>query len=132
MPMTSTNEGIAQVPTINYSAPSANTGGAAIDPRPSSDRAEFAGRVPVGGGLGNIGQQVPISEDTALWSGIEWLGNGYLQIAPGVYRSADGSRQFRFTNADITGAHGDIGPHVHFESLDANGNVTENNHVPVR
>lgn len=28
-------------------------------------------------------------------------------------------------------AHGDIGPHVHFESLNPLGRVIENNHVPL-
>jgi hypothetical protein len=32
----------------------------------------------------------------------------------------------------LTGAHGKIGPHVHFEALDASGRVIENSHVPCK
>lgn len=49
------------------------------------------------------------------------MGAGYKEIAPGVFRSADGARQFRMTNADILGRHGDIGSHVHFEALNNAG-----------
>jgi hypothetical protein len=35
------------------------------------------------------------------------------------------------TTRDLLPTHGDIGPHVHFESLDAKGVVIENLHLPV-
>ena len=57
--------------------------------------------------------------------------NGLPAIAPGVYRSADGLRQFRMTTSDLAGAHGPIGAHIHFEALNAQGVVTENLHVPL-
>lgn len=63
----------------------------------------------------------------------QYLGDGYTEIgAPnsGVFRSADGLRQFRMTESDITGSHGNMGPHVHFESIDPiNGRPIENSHV---
>ena len=67
----------------------------------------------------------------ALNHGIKWLGAGYKEIAPGVFRSADGLRQFRMTAADLLGSHGKIGPHVHIEALDKFGKVIENLHLPI-
>ena len=61
-----------------------------------------------------------------------FLGKGYTEIAPGVYRSADGLRQFRMTTADILGTHGKIGPHFNFEILNSSGNVVKNYHMPIR
>lgn len=83
------------------------------------------------GGFGNVSNGGAISPDTALEAGTDWLGGGYREIAPGVFRSYDGLRQFRMTDADLLPTHGNMGPHVHFESLDAGGNVVENNHVPI-
>ena len=55
-----------------------------------------------------------------------WLGEGYREIAPGVYRSADDARQFRATPSDLGAAQ----PHVHFESIGPGGRGnTENAHV---
>jgi len=82
--------------------------------------------------LGNI-THPPIPTNDALRLGEAWLGTGFREIgAPGsgVFRSADGLRQFRMTTSDIIGAHGSIGGHVHFESI-VNGAVVENNHIPV-
>jgi hypothetical protein len=67
-------------------------------------------------------------------SGAEkYLGAGYTEIAPGVgvFRSADGLRQFRMTPRDLLPTHGNIGPHVHFEALNEAGKVIENLHLPV-
>ena len=61
-----------------------------------------------------------------------FLGKGYTEIAPGVYRSADGLRQFRMTTADILGKHGKIGPHFNFEILDKAGKVLKNYHMPIK
>ena len=57
-----------------------------------------------------------------------------MEVGPpgsGVFRSADDLRQFRLTSADLLGAHGPQGPHVHFEAMDALGGVLENLHVPI-
>jgi RHS repeat-associated protein len=68
----------------------------------------------------------------ALSGAEEYLGKGYTEIAPGVYRSADGQRQFRMTDSDLTGTHGDMGSHVHFESIGGNGrDILENSHVQI-
>jgi hypothetical protein len=64
----------------------------------------------------------------AVLNGAEkWLGPGYKEVAPGVYRSADGTRQFRMTTDDLADA---AGPHVHFESVAPGGRrFVENAHV---
>lgn len=85
-------------------------------------------------GLGNIGSHGPMSADDALRHAQTWLGKGYKEVGPkgsGVFRSADGTRQFRMTKADLAGSHGDMGPHIHFEALDARGKVIENLHIPL-
>jgi RHS repeat-associated protein len=85
-------------------------------------------------GLGNIGNHGPMRADEALRHGQTWLGKGYKEVGPkgsGVFRSADGTRQFRMTNADLAGSHGNMGSHIHFEALDARGKVIENLHVPL-
>lgn len=79
----------------------------------------------------NIGSHGPISPEVALRSAERWLGAGFREIAPGLFRSGDGFRQFRMTTRDLLPTHGDIGPHVHFEALDAKGVVIENLHLPV-
>ena len=82
-------------------------------------------------GFGNIGSHLPIASGDALNHGIKWLGAGYNEIAPGVFRSADGLRQFRMTAADLLGSHGKVGPHVHIEALGKFGKVIENLHLPI-
>lgn len=82
-------------------------------------------------GLGNIGSHGVVDAGTALSAAQRWLGVGYKEIAPGVFRSSDGLRQFRMTNADLLPTHGSIGSHVHFEALDDLGKVIENLHLPV-
>lgn len=82
-------------------------------------------------GLGNIGSHGVVDASVALNSGIKWMGKGYAEIGPGVYRSADGLRQFRMTTSDLAGSHGTIGSHVHFEALNKAGNVVENLHLGV-
>ncbi|MGI6416369.1 MAG: polymorphic toxin-type HINT domain-containing protein [Thermoguttaceae bacterium] len=83
-------------------------------------------------GMGNIGNHGPVSPDVALSSAESWLGPGYREIAPGVYRSADRLRQFRMTTGDLVPTHGNIGPHVHFEIPSPSGGpAIENLHLPV-
>ncbi len=84
------------------------------------------------GGMGNIGSHAPVNPTTALSGAERWLGPGYREIAPGVYRSADGLRQFRMTNSDLLPTHGNIGPHVHFEIPNpAGGPPLENLHLSI-
>jgi hypothetical protein len=80
-------------------------------------------------GLGDIGSHLPMASRDALKHGIKWLGTGYKEIAPGVFRSADGLRQFRMTAADLLGFHGKVCPHVHIEALNKFGKVIENLHL---
>jgi len=78
-------------------------------------------------GLGAI-VHPPIDTNVALSAGQRWLGPNYREIGPGVFRSADGLRQFRMAPNDIAG-HGGLPPHVHFETFNGAGGKTENNHV---
>jgi RHS repeat-associated protein len=83
-----------------------------------------------GKGLGNIGGGY-ISSDKVLDAAEKWLGKGYKEIAPGVYRSADGTRQFRMTDGDLLDPR--QGAHVHFESIAPDGRqIIENAHVVIR
>ena len=72
--------------------------------------------------------------EEALTTAQKWLGPGYKEIGKpgsGVYRSADGLRQFRMSATDVAGGHGKIGPHVHFEKFDAAGEKLKNIHTPL-
>jgi RHS repeat-associated protein len=89
-------------------------------------------------GSGNFGSVHRLTEAEALSAGERWVGPGYQEMGgpgTGVFRSADGTRQFRVDEGSITGAHGDVGPHVHFETLDPNRRgrdaILSNNHVPL-
>lgn len=58
----------------------------------------------------------------------KYLGEGYKEIAPGVYRNGD--RQFRITDTDLTDTR--IGPHANFESIGPDGRkIVENSHVRI-
>ncbi len=76
------------------------------------------------------------TSERALDLGIRVLGEGYQEIPPSVFRSTDGLRQFRMTNADLIPTHslnGAFTPHVHFEFYSPNNlNVPYvNYHVPL-
>ena len=68
-----------------------------------------------------------MTTNQALSGADDFLGAGYQEVAPGVFRSKDRLRQIRMTNSDITGAHGG-GPHMNFEIgksiTNPNGRVT--------
>jgi len=87
---------------------------------------------PTGKGLGDIGSHGPVDPGVALRSAERWVGQGYKEIAPGVFRSSHELRQFRMTTSDLIPTHGNVGPHVHFEALNSAGNVVENLHLPVQ
>lgn len=79
-------------------------------------------------GFGNVTAGV-LREGEALTAAERWLGSGYREIAPGMFRSADNSRQFRMTASDLDAKR----PHVHFESIGPNGReITESAHVYLR
>jgi hypothetical protein len=69
-----------------------------------------------------------LTPDAALRAGQKWLGAGYRELASGVFRSADGLRQFRMTTL---GSQGKFGPYVNFEALNPAGKVIENSHIPI-
>jgi hypothetical protein len=79
--------------------------------------------------LKSLAQLGPLEADTTLGLAIRWLGKGYSEIAPGVFRSADGLRQFRMTVSDLLGRHGG-GSHVNFELFTKTG--VKNVHVPLK
>ena len=74
---------------------------------------------------------------------LKFLGDSFVRVGPGKWRSIDGKRQFRVTPDDYLGRHG-IGrppvpntPHVHFEFLQFNPSgtrlqVMKNVHVPLQ
>jgi hypothetical protein len=81
------------------------------------------------GGFGGIAGGVAKVDD-ALAGAVKWLGDGYKEVAPGVFRSADDARQFRMTVSDLTDKK--KGTHVHFESIGPDGrDIVENSHVRV-
>ncbi|HYB81050.1 MAG TPA: RHS repeat-associated core domain-containing protein, partial [Mycobacterium sp.] len=83
-------------------------------------------------GVGNFTSRFVLSAEETLNGALDFLGSGYREVASGVFRSSDGLRQFRMDNGSLTGAHGDIGPHVHFETYGPGANKpASNNHVPL-
>jgi RHS repeat-associated protein len=91
---------------------------------------DASGVARVARGLGDIGGGAATAEE-ALTAATKWLGEGYREVAPGVFRSADNARQFRMTTSDLLDAK--IGPHVHFEAIAPNGRtIIENSHVLLR
>lgn len=69
-----------------------------------------------------------LSHDAALRAAARWLGDKYDEIAEGVFRSTDRTRQFRMTISDLSDAK--QGPHVHFESIAPDGRtIIENGHA---
>ena len=68
------------------------------------------------GGTGNaLTDGAKMSTNRALDAASDFLGSGYSEVAPGVFRSSDGLRQVRITTSDIVGAHGG-GPHINFKT----------------
>ena len=80
-------------------------------------------------GLGNIdGGTATVRE--VLDGAVKWLGEGYTEFRKNVFRSKDGTRQFRMQPSDL---HHNQGSHVHFESIGPDGRkVLENSHVKLR
>jgi len=65
----------------------------------------------------NDGASLPTDE--ALDAAIGYLGSGYKEIAPGVFKSGDGTGMVRMTDSDLarTGNHAGA-PHMNFEKGD--------------
>lgn len=74
-----------------------------------------------------------LSADEALEAGIKFLGKNYQEIGKpgsGVYRSADGTRQFRIDKNSLDGKHAPNVPHFHLERIAPNTNkIITNNHI---
>ena len=85
-------------------------------------------------GAGNLTSKYSLTADEALTAGERWVGSGYTELGKpgsGVFRSADGTRQFRIDNGSITGAHSPGVPHVHLETISPGSKVpVANNHIP--
>jgi hypothetical protein len=83
---------------------------------------------------GNITSTIKLSADDLLEAGQKFLGSGYKEIGKpgsGVFRSADGTRQFRIDNSSISGNHAPGVSHGHFELYELGATKpTVNNHVP--
>jgi RHS repeat-associated protein len=86
-------------------------------------------------GKGSIVSNHPITADEALKAAQKFLGDGYRELGQGrgVFRSADGLRQFRMDPDSLQGNHWPDVPHVHFEIFDSPGakKAVVNNHVPL-
>nr|WP_319697170.1 RHS repeat-associated core domain-containing protein [Streptomyces sp. ME19-01-6] len=86
-------------------------------------------------GNGSILSQHPITADEALAAAERFLGDGYRELGNnrGVFRSADGLRQFRMDPDSMQGRHWPDIPHVHFEIFAQPGDkkAAVNNHVPL-
>uniref|UniRef100_UPI00202851F5 RHS repeat-associated core domain-containing protein n=1 Tax=Caballeronia sp. GAFFF2 TaxID=2921741 RepID=UPI00202851F5 len=85
-------------------------------------------------GKGNITSQYVLTSDQLLDAGSEFLGAGATEIGKpgsGVYRSEDGTRQFRIDNNSIQGNHAPNVPHGHLETyVPGATKPTANNHIP--
>jgi hypothetical protein len=66
--------------------------------------------------------------DEALSAASKWLGEGYQELAQGVFRSSDNTRQFRMVGSNLEGAV----PHVNFEVIGKGGRkIIESSHVRI-
>ena len=74
-----------------------------------------------------------VTESEALELGLKWLGDGYKPIGPanrGVFRSADGTKQFRMDSNSLLGNHNPNEPHIHLEMVAPNGrDLLNQNHL---
>ncbi|MFE1307734.1 putative T7SS-secreted protein [Streptomyces sp. NPDC058755] len=86
-------------------------------------------------GKGSIVSNHPMTADEALNAAEKFLGDGYRELGQGrgVFRSADGLRQFRMDPDSLQGNHWPDIPHVHFEIFESPGakKAVVNNHVPL-
>jgi filamentous hemagglutinin len=85
-------------------------------------------------GKGNLTSKISVTADELLIAGESFLGEGYKEIGKlnsGVFRSADGTRQFRIDRGSISGWHAPNVPHGHLQIYPPNGkDFIVNNHIP--
>lgn len=65
--------------------------------------------------FGALSDGMRMGTDDALNTATDVLGSGYNEVAPGVFRSADGNYQVRMTDSDIAGRGTGGEPHMNFE-----------------
>jgi hypothetical protein len=86
-------------------------------------------------GKGNITSPTSLTVNEALDAAVNFLGPGYTELGrrgSGVFRSADGTRQFRIDKNSVLGNHAPNVPHVHFEMYAPGARSPfVNNHVPI-
>ncbi|MFJ8939789.1 RHS repeat-associated core domain-containing protein [Streptomyces sp. NPDC102365] len=84
---------------------------------------------------GSIISKHSVNADEALEAGLQFVGSGYKELGKnrGVFRSADGLKQFRIDQDSLAGGHWPHVPHIHLQifakSTDKKSIV--NNHVPL-
>jgi hypothetical protein len=82
----------------------------------------------------NLTSAHTLTADEALDAGQQWVGDGYTELGKpgsGVFRSADGTRQFRIDDGSLTGSHAPGVPHVHLETYAPGARIPSvNNHIP--
>ena len=75
-----------------------------------------------------------LSADELLQAVEKFIGPGYKEIGKlgsGVFRSADGTRQFRIDSNSLSGSHAPGVPHGHLETYAPSAaKPTANNHIP--
>lgn len=85
-------------------------------------------------GKGNITSTHTLTADELLKAGEDFLGQGYNEIGKagsGVFRSADGTRQFRIDGNSLSGNHAPGVPHGHLETYAPGASKpSANNHIP--
>lgn len=86
-------------------------------------------------GKGNMTSTMKLGADDMLKAGEKFLGAGYREIGKsgsGVFRSADGTRQFRIEEGSLSGSHKPGVPHGHLEVYKPGANKpSTNNHIPL-
>jgi hypothetical protein len=84
----------------------------------------------------NITSAHTLTPAEALEAGQRWVGEGYSEIGKpgsGVFRSADGTKQFRMDEGSLLGNHAPNVPHVHLETYLPGARLPSvNNHIPCR
>ncbi|MEU6055814.1 polymorphic toxin-type HINT domain-containing protein [Streptomyces xanthochromogenes] len=86
-------------------------------------------------GMGSIVSKHSLNADQALDVGLEFLGPGYKELGKnrGVFRSADGLRQFRIDPDSLDGNHWPDVRHIHLQIFAHPGDKKSlvNNHIPL-
>ncbi|MDE3046666.1 MAG: RHS repeat-associated core domain-containing protein [Verrucomicrobiota bacterium] len=86
-------------------------------------------------GSGSFTSQFKLSSKEALDTGMKFLGKNYKEIGKpgsGIFRSADGLRQFRLDTNSLLGKHDPWVPHIHLEAFKPNSKYPYvNNHIVI-